>query len=66
MADFDTSTTELLLRLAIVLWMTWSLHVTSRNPNLIPSKGEKREVSVVERRARYFLMAMMQVRMCLV
>ena len=62
MADFDTSTTELLLCLTIMLWTTWSLHMTSRNPNPIPGEGEKRKVSVVERsHARYFLTATMQV-----
>lgn len=52
MVNFDTSTTELLLRLAVVLGTTWSLQITSSNPNPPPSKEEKREVSVVERRSR--------------
>lgn len=62
MVDFGTSTTELLLRLAVVLGTTWSLHITSKSPNPIPRKEEKREVSVVERQARYFLTSVMRVR----
>ena len=64
MEDFRgaPTTSELWLRLVVVLCTTWSLHVTSTDPNPIPSKEEKREVSAVERRTRYLLTVLMWVR----
>ena len=63
MVDFRgaPTTSELWLQLAVVLCTTWSLHVTSTDPNPIPSEEEKREVSAVERHTRYLLTALMRV-----
>ena len=64
MEDFRgaPTTSELWLRLAVMLCTTWSLHVTSTDPNPIPSEEEKREVLAVERRMRYLLTVLMRVR----
>ncbi|KAL4080999.1 hypothetical protein J3A83DRAFT_4367431 [Scleroderma citrinum] len=57
----STPPPQLLLRLAAVVSTTWSLHVTTSDPNPVPTEEQKREVSVMERHTRDILGTVMRI-----